>query len=81
LLNEPKLLKKPVRVEPKTDQDRLLPESRVNYAKVYTIEHNLRVWFIGRIHDQSKAIFFTEVRRLFNCSDEEEGNPEELPQP
>jgi hypothetical protein len=43
----------------------------VNYSKFYTIEHNLKVCFIGRIHDDSKAIFFTEVRRIFDDSDED----------
>lgn len=31
--------------------------SRINYAKVYTVEHNVKVCFIGRIHTESKKEF------------------------
>lgn len=76
LPDENKLLKKPVRVDTYSDSDSLSIASRVNYAKLYTIEHNIKVCFIGKIHKDSEHIFFTEVRRIFDESDEGEGKSE-----
>ncbi|GAB1314872.1 hypothetical protein MFIFM68171_05082 [Madurella fahalii] len=46
---EPKLGFYPVRVELYEKSEKLDKESRVNYAKLTTVEHNFRVFFIGRI--------------------------------
>lgn len=46
---EPKLGFQPVRVELYERTEKLDKESRVNYAKLTTVEHNFRVFFIGRI--------------------------------
>lgn len=43
------LTKDPIRVQPKTPRDKLEPVSRINYAKIYTVEHNVKVFFIGHI--------------------------------
>ena len=53
--------------------DKLAKESRLNYKKLYTIEHNIKVCFVGEIHKDSEHIFFTEVRRIFEPDEEEEG--------
>jgi hypothetical protein len=71
LPGEKKLLKKPVRVTSTSPKDKLDKASRVNYSKVYTIEHNLKVCFIGQIHKDSEAIFFTMVRTELEGSDED----------
>jgi hypothetical protein len=42
--------KKPIRAIPRTPRDKLAPQSRLNYAKVYTIEYNVKVLFIGEVH-------------------------------
>ena len=55
---EEKLYRKAIRVVPSSPQHKLAPESRVNYAKVYTVEHNTKVWFIGEIHPGSEKTFF-----------------------
>jgi hypothetical protein len=47
------LTKIPIRVQPYTIRHKLEAASRLNYAKVYTIEHNVKVWFIGEIHGDS----------------------------
>jgi hypothetical protein len=57
------LRKRPIRVIGKSPQDKLNPASRINYSKVYTIEHNFKVCFIGRIHEDSEAEFFADYRR------------------
>jgi hypothetical protein len=63
LNGERRLVKKPIRVVPESPNHKLRPESRVNYAKVYTIEHNVKVCFIGQIHKDSEAAFFTDCKR------------------
>ena len=65
LEDEPKLLKKPVRVKIDNPKEKLRRQSRVNYSKIYTVEHNVKVCFIGRIQKDSEAAFFTDFQRIF----------------
>jgi hypothetical protein len=46
---EAELMLRPIRVIPKTPRDKLEKESRINYAKIYTVEHNVKVHFIGHV--------------------------------
>jgi hypothetical protein len=64
LLGE-RLFKKPIKVEPLSSRDKLANESRVNYSKLYTVEHNVKVCFIGKIHDDSYQTFFADVMNTF----------------
>jgi len=48
------LRRAPIRVEPISPRHKPLPMSRLNYEKLYTVEYNLKVWFIGSIHRQSR---------------------------
>ena len=66
LKNEPKLSKKPVRVVLDNAGEKLRKESRVNYSKIYTVEHNVKVCFIGKIHKDYEARFFTDFKRIFD---------------
>ena len=43
------LWRNPVKMEPSSGRHKLSPMSRINYAKVHTIEHNVKVWFIGSV--------------------------------
>jgi len=49
------LILDPIRVVPKSDRDKLHPDSRINYAKLYTVEHNVKVFFIGEVHKKSSG--------------------------
>ncbi|KAH8908879.1 hypothetical protein BR93DRAFT_510170 [Coniochaeta sp. PMI_546] len=49
LEGEPPLGFKPIRLEIKAAGERLARESRVNYSKLVTVEHNVKVFFIGNI--------------------------------
>ncbi|KPM43533.1 hypothetical protein AK830_g2987 [Neonectria ditissima] len=49
LSGEPKLGFAPARVEITQDGEKLSKESRVNYSKLVTVEHNVKVLFIGRV--------------------------------
>ena len=44
----------PIKFIPESARHKLLPASRLNYAKLYTVECNVKVWFIGRIHKDSE---------------------------
>jgi hypothetical protein len=64
LKGEERLILRPIRVDPLSRHDKLNPESRINYAKVYTVEHNIKVAFIGRIHADSRSTFLTDFKRI-----------------
>ena len=49
LEGEAELRLRPIRVIPKTPRDKLEKQSRINYAKIYTVEHNVKVLFIGHV--------------------------------
>lgn len=49
LEGENQMTKKPIKVEMYNPRDKLDHASRLNYAKVYTIECNVKVHFIGWI--------------------------------
>jgi hypothetical protein len=50
---EKKLPNVPIKMKPRTVRDQLDRMSRLNYAKVYTVEYNVKVHFIGDIHKDS----------------------------
>jgi hypothetical protein len=64
LLPGEQLIKRPVRMDPSRPEEKLDSKSRVNYAKVYTIEHNTKVCFIGKIHSDSRATFETDFKAI-----------------
>jgi hypothetical protein len=41
--------KRPVKIDVKDPSEKLDPLSRLNYAKLYTVEHNVKVYFIGSV--------------------------------
>lgn len=43
------ILNKSIQMKPRTPRDKLDTASRLNFAKVYTVEHNVKVLFIGKI--------------------------------
>lgn len=43
------MTKHPIRIEVVKDSHKLDPLSRLNYAKLYTVEHNVKVLFIGKV--------------------------------
>jgi hypothetical protein len=60
--NEQKLNKMPIRIKPLSPRDQLDRLSRLNYAKIYTVEYNVKVCFIGSVHEDSQKYF----RRDYN---------------
>lgn len=51
------MTKHPIRVDPTVPRHHLDKASRVNYAKLYTVEYNTKVWFVGKIHKDSAHQF------------------------
>jgi len=50
LEGEKRLMSKlPIRIEVTSEAEKLDPLSRLNYAKLYTVEHNVKVFFIGQV--------------------------------
>ncbi|KAK7749810.1 hypothetical protein SLS53_000390 [Cytospora paraplurivora] len=49
LQHEPKLGFDPVRMQMTANNEHISGQSRVNYSKLVTVEHNVKVFFIGRI--------------------------------
>lgn len=49
-----------IRVLPNTPRDKLEKESRINYAKIYTVEHNVKVHFIGHVDPKFQHKFVTD---------------------
>ena len=60
------LVKRAVKMEPSSPEEKLDSKSRVNYAKVYTIEHNIKVCFIWKIHTDSRKTFETDFKLVDN---------------
>ncbi|KAI0472144.1 hypothetical protein GGR56DRAFT_108646 [Xylariaceae sp. FL0804] len=73
LRDEPQLGYEPVGVEIYAEQERLVTESRVNYSKLVSIEHNVKVFFIGTIpHDHFHGVVIPAV---WDCIDKKRPNP------
>jgi hypothetical protein len=64
LKGEPKLGFRPVEVHIDAVGEKLPQASRVNYAKLMTVEHNVKVFFIGRVKDED---FDTVSQAVDSC--------------
>jgi len=52
--------KRSIRMVPKSSRHKLDPASRINYAKVYTVEHNVKVYFVGEIAEKHEQQVVTD---------------------
>lgn len=73
LSGEQELLNEPIRIEVTSPRHNLDPASKINYAKVYTLEHNIKVAFIGRVHKDSRRTFIEDYRRIQSGWDDPSG--------
>jgi len=51
-------------MNPIDSRQKLDPTARLNYAKVYTVEYNVKVWFIGEIHPRSEPQLAMDFNRV-----------------
>jgi hypothetical protein len=73
----------PIRVRPRTKQEKLHTMSRINFSKIYTVEHNVKVYDFGVVHPDYVSRLKTQWRYVLDH--EGEGHPSDLvietPQP
>ncbi|KAF2843245.1 hypothetical protein M501DRAFT_905314, partial [Patellaria atrata CBS 101060] len=43
-------MREPIRVKQNVKYEKMDPMSRVNFAKIYTVEHNVKVYDFGNVH-------------------------------
>jgi hypothetical protein len=60
--NEPEPTKDAIEVDPERFDERLHPKSRLNFGKIYTVEHNVKVLPIGVISEASMPKFIAYAR-------------------
>jgi hypothetical protein len=57
------MTKEPLEVTPATFDQRLDPMSRLNFGKIYTVEHNVKVLPVGKISERSMPKFLSYAKR------------------
>lgn len=65
------LTKKGIRVVLFNPRDKLDATSRINYAKVYTIEYNVKVHFIGRVDPSHKHRILGDLKNTIGMDIQE----------
>ncbi|KGO77547.1 hypothetical protein PITC_059870 [Penicillium italicum] len=63
--SEPRMAKEPLEVDPARPDQKLDSMSRVNFGKVYTVEHNVKVLPVGKITEGSRARFLEYAQAEF----------------
>ncbi|KAE9369934.1 hypothetical protein N431DRAFT_305378, partial [Stipitochalara longipes BDJ] len=53
-----------IKVTPDNPRHKLDDASRLNYAKTYTVEYNVKVWFIGKVSSDSEWQIRTDYNRV-----------------
>lgn len=60
------LTKKPIAVEKASDDQKLDIMSRLNFKKIYTIEHNVKVMNVGKVTRDSLPVFLKYWKQSLN---------------
>lgn len=56
-----------IRVRPKSKQEKLQKESRINFAKIYTVEHNVKVCEFGDVHERHLGTLRKQWKYVLDC--------------
>lgn len=62
--NEVGIVKEPIEVAPAGNDQRLDPMSRLNFGKIYTVEHYIKAMDVGMVTNRSKpylSLYFMNV--------------------
>lgn len=59
------LLPSPIRVDPDNPDDKLDSMSRLDFAKTYTIHHNVKVRSVGKVNRASMQALFNQFRAVW----------------
>lgn len=65
LNNERPTEKKPLEVKPATEDQKLDKMSRLNFGKIYTVEHNIRVMPVGVLSSASRSKLIVYAKKSF----------------
>ncbi|KAI9043868.1 uncharacterized protein KD926_002759 [Aspergillus affinis] len=63
---EPQMMKEPLEVAPASPDQKLDYMSRLNFGKIYTVEHNVKVLPVGKITERSMPRFQNYAKSEFN---------------
>ncbi len=66
LAGEPELGFKPISIKLEIEDELIAKESRVNYARLVTVEHNVKVHFIGHVPKESYNTVHYAVGKAWN---------------
>jgi len=61
-------MRRPVLVEAKSKTEKMDKTSRVNYAKIYTVEHNVKVYDFGQVERGYLNRLITQFQAVFDGS-------------
>jgi hypothetical protein len=64
----------PIRVKPKSRPDRLDPMSRINYMKIYSLEHNVKVFEFGDVAEESMSRLKKNFATVWNATEDTDEN-------
>jgi hypothetical protein len=64
--SEPRITKEPLEVRPAAHDQKLDKMSRLNFGRVYTVEHNVKVMPVGKISDGSMPRLRSYARDSFS---------------
>ncbi|RMJ29080.1 hypothetical protein PHISP_00023 [Aspergillus sp. HF37] len=65
---EPRMTKEPLEIMPDRPDKKLDKMSRLNFGKVYTVEHNVKVMPVGKVTERSKPKLEGYISRAFRFS-------------
>lgn len=60
--NEPRMMKEPIEVAMDNPDETVPRMSRLNFRKIHTVEHNVKISPIGRVSQRSMARFVQYTR-------------------
>ena len=63
--NEDGMRSQPIRIVPDQPTDKLDSMSRIDFGKIYTIQHNIKVKPFGNVHERSRGALFTQFNNVW----------------
>jgi len=64
-------MRRSVRVVSQSKKDKLDSMSRVNFAKIYTVEHNVKVYDFGQVHSRHEHRLISQFNEVFRETNKE----------
>jgi hypothetical protein len=66
----------PIRVIPKSKTTKLDPMSRINYSKIYTVEHNVKVYDFGDVDEDYHERLLEQWKKVLFYDQKAQPSPE-----